>query len=917
MAKLPQVVETALKDVNPEVREHIIELLEEAKKKFGRKRKLTIKNLRSSNGVMMFEYILEDMLERYPQGQPILIAGDPGEGKTSFVYALSRALQMGLIVIEAPHVAPDHIAPIPYFYYNPKGKKVSSVAATKDEKEVRLSKSKLLTDIQNAVKECRSKKFDRKKAVQEVKAKFGPRWAEAVEQLAPLIEKVRERYCLILFVDELYRASTTNVRNILRDVVLDRKVHGAPLPKQVYVLMATNTEDIGVQETSEHYSFEHEYFAYSPEELKDYWVNSLGVNPAVAELVIDSCRGEDGELLTGRAPDGDAYASKRRLTHFALVLDQAIKTNDEDLKRLALTLARTNFQDPQSGDVHPLQQRLVEVTKKLFGDLKPFDEQTWDDALEAHFKLVTSLGTDKYKHVLSLSGRPGIAKTTKIEKFAKKHGLKFYRVSITSLGPDDTIGIPNVNPGTGDTSFDNPTLFSEIVEGLGITKEELEEAQRGCEEKVEPKYVVLLDEISRPASPRVLNFIRRMMLDKQINDDPRTKLPCGTIVITAMNPTDTGESVVELSMHVKDVMDYIPAGINVDQFKQYLFNRVKSDIAPWADETAKYLYQILADASPGVDDSDEPKEVPEEMRPFWQGIENVSVWTPPRFIDKAIGRTLSFFATNAERLKEQGVLNVTDPDEVVEVLREEFGPGAPHDLCARFAKTIAGYVDRKDKQAADEVFKKIYALTRERLDQILRTYMVRTAEVLPLEEIFEITASSRQKVTAAVKADFVNLQQWLIGAPNNRKLSEVKKMLQKIADKVPWPKYGEAVAAFVKQIKDAYDDLVQNKKALLETANYPPAEYFMDDVFRMADIAAVTNAYATGTAKTIKEAEKAELVANFYWPHVKKARQLSAVHQIRKTFFEAYRDGKEFEGRKVDDQRLKELLGLEDVEIVD
>lgn len=62
----------------------------------------------------MVERILANREENSSSTVGMLLAGDPGTGKTSFVRFLAHLLGMQLIVIEAPHITEEHTINIPF-----------------------------------------------------------------------------------------------------------------------------------------------------------------------------------------------------------------------------------------------------------------------------------------------------------------------------------------------------------------------------------------------------------------------------------------------------------------------------------------------------------------------------------------------------------------------------------------------------------------------------------------------------------------------------------------------------------------------------------------------------------------------------------------------------------------------------------
>jgi len=73
----------------------------------------------------IIEQVLEHMytMTEYEHHSSVMLAGDPGIGKTTFVKTLSELLGLQLTTIEIPHVSEEHLINIPFILYDPINKK--------------------------------------------------------------------------------------------------------------------------------------------------------------------------------------------------------------------------------------------------------------------------------------------------------------------------------------------------------------------------------------------------------------------------------------------------------------------------------------------------------------------------------------------------------------------------------------------------------------------------------------------------------------------------------------------------------------------------------------------------------------------------------------------------------------------------
>jgi midasin (ATPase involved in ribosome maturation) len=82
----------------------------------------------------------------------ILLAGDPGVGKTSFIRFLCKLFGLNLVVLEVPHITEEHIINIPYIRYNPVNNQVKTDVVRVEQKsdfDLVLAESNLYTVLKN------------------------------------------------------------------------------------------------------------------------------------------------------------------------------------------------------------------------------------------------------------------------------------------------------------------------------------------------------------------------------------------------------------------------------------------------------------------------------------------------------------------------------------------------------------------------------------------------------------------------------------------------------------------------------------------------------------------------------------------------------------------------------------------------
>ena len=135
----------------------------------------------------------------------ILLAGDPGIGKTTFISMLGKLLGMKTIVIEVPHITEEHLINIPFIVFNPQGGKESGNTEIDSEYKLVLAQSNLYTQMTSAAPMSDANYLSYMKSaprhVQELFKALGGN----EDTIPPSIAEARKNHKSILFLDEYYR----------------------------------------------------------------------------------------------------------------------------------------------------------------------------------------------------------------------------------------------------------------------------------------------------------------------------------------------------------------------------------------------------------------------------------------------------------------------------------------------------------------------------------------------------------------------------------------------------------------------------------------------------------------------------------------------------------------------------------------
>lgn len=498
----------------------------------------------------------------------MLLSGDPGTGKTTSVKQLSKLLGVELFLIEAPHVLEEHLIKIPFVVYNPKTNKSKSFVEEMDEYGVVYSEAYMAQELNKLTKVEDNQYIDYiysqdKNTINLYEAMGGTKDAMPEE----LID-VRKWYDKILFIDEYFRADSSNIRNIFRRI-LNGLLGDTKIPAHTYVIYASNLEDDGLDTISAHQVFQkHDMDARTKNEWFSWLVNKFKDDEKVEldpKILNAFHKALDDSDISKNDLDTEIRTSPRRWEQLLLYVNETlpIKNQKEGATLLANVKANFTDKDGKTSSLYPKIEKVVQtLMKEQLGsedDIKPAKEEDWEETLKHQIEMKMKLGGHR-TYVPIVSGSVGIGKTSVVKQIAKDLKLHLIYIDASTINKEDVIGIPKVSktPKANepiDMQFTPPKMLHMIEQQI---KEKVEKNKqlKGDEGQGKWKYLLFIDELDKVPNKTTFNAIRKVLLEKEFSD--KYKLPDGMIILAAINPSGV-EGSHEFTGHMKDVVDIINA----------------------------------------------------------------------------------------------------------------------------------------------------------------------------------------------------------------------------------------------------------------------------------------------------------------------------------------------------------------------
>lgn len=539
----------------------------------------------------------------------LMLTGDPGTGKTSFIRNFAKLLGIPLITVEAPHITEEHIINIPFMIL--KGDQV-----TKDSAVIQTAGTSKLDDIGQSfeIVQAESNLVTKIKTMKSLKLKDEQHLASVAKDKnlrgvyatnRRLINTVREEYYCILFLDEYYRNNNMKIRNILRNI-LNGRIGNDKIPKGTFIVYASNLNDEGVEDIPMNNDFaEMEFKAPDKEQWFDYILKKYeqNENKEFAHIKLDHRiynKFYNTLNQTDLSYDDDSVevrTSPRRWEQFLLYINANLPVANIRDARILMSNVEVNFRNYIEGSVSNLFPKVKKMIMELIKETSNIDydgsthpQTEWKDVLqqqlETKIKMDSMSSGDKEArtYVPIVSGEPGIGKTAHMNTVARNLGLHFIHVDVSTLNRESTTGIPTAIQAKDDsgkpmvddaglpimtTGFSEPELLKLIKKLMSeaVKEDEIFPENEKLKGRGKYKFLLLFDELTR-ADAQVFNSIRKLLLEKSFNE--QYDLPAEIMVVGALNPEDDGVS--ELTKHTRDVVDVIPARSSWAKTESYLLS---------------------------------------------------------------------------------------------------------------------------------------------------------------------------------------------------------------------------------------------------------------------------------------------------------------------------------------------------------
>lgn len=619
----------------------------------------------------------------------MLLAGDPGIGKTTFVKMLGKLVGLNTIIIEVPHITEEHLINIPFIVFSPTGGKTSGSTEVDQEYKLVLAQSSLFTQMTNAPLMADQQYLEyMKKAPGHIQTVF-KQLGGTEDTIPPVIAHIRANHKSILFLDEYYRQSSIRIRNILRGI-LNGNLGMHKIPRDVYIMYASNMRDSGIDDIPSNHQFNMvEYKTPTKDDWFDYLISEYQ-NHAHVKVNMDVMNKFKSILKDEHISYDDMMSevrtSPRRWEQLIMYVNNALPVENREEARALMHNVRNNFIHYQTGAHSDLAEMVTEAVSELIretsgGKVTSFGGDALEDhewrgalnhAIEAQIK---AGGTRKYVPVVS--GPPGIGKTSQAASVALHHNLRLIELDVGEIYAEDAVGmaIPGERSGENiSVRFSVPKLHKQIMNIIqqkdaaykSALKEEYGDAE-GAKKYTEYenqrwKYLIFFDELNR-VDEKTFNALRKVILDKDFGPSGEKgggnlELPKEAIVVAAINPEGVGTT--ELTSHFRDVIDVIPAKASWESTKKWLESKQFKDVPESVTGSSMKLINAF------VEKFKSKSGHGPEQRAFYLNISGAEVYLSPREYNDLYATLVRELASVVDEFAGKGA----DPEEVRDELNE-------------------------------------------------------------------------------------------------------------------------------------------------------------------------------------------------------------------------------------------------------
>lgn len=696
-----------------------------------------------------------------------LIAGDTGLGKTSMINNLSVLTGIPTVIIEAPHITQEHLINIPFLVIDGNKKRDGQVTIDTNESDFKVvqAESSLVTQIKTMTQrspEQRQALINKNPVLKQVSQDT---------QIARRINGIEGMFNCILFIDEYFRTSSKQIKNVLRNI-LNGRIGNDHIPEGVYIIMASNVDDQGIDDIPENYDFH--MMKYDAPEKEDYMNYIKGKYVAETEEVDANGKPIETETPSGISLKSEVYntfydkltdnlisvtdestdtrLSPRRLEQLILYVNSVVpcKTNDEVAALYAIV--KSNFSNYLSGDMNSSYEAYLDIVKTIVKETSPdvnantlpLGKADWKKSLAQEIDVKMSLGEHR-KYIPVIAGDPGIGKTQIARTIAKEKHMGLIMIDVSNLNAEDFTGLPIANTSGEEitTKFSEPNLYTFIMKEYNAIINDYKEDNR--------KYnvLILFDEISR-TKPAVFNAMRKVLLEKEFSTE--FKIPEDCMIIGALNPV--GEGTTELTRHTTDSLDIIAGTAKFSDVMAYIegreeFSKINQALGFEANKIVANIITSVAREFQSVERPDTGEKLSQEEAPFWWTVDDETFYISGREYTEAISNIVGQLEDRLLDMDWDPNANYEDTDyeafmqEALNVTAKTFGDTLNMIVTkmkvSNFVPTLIGKLTNNSK------YKDAFKVMKEK----------KAADELPLDELYKKAGRNLQFISKRMVGSYL------------------------------------------------------------------------------------------------------------------------------------------------------------------